>query len=44
MAAGTIPARFFAQGRARPDAPGYYVRRGEDVIDTWPILAARKLR
>ncbi|MCA9714149.1 MAG: AMP-binding protein [Myxococcales bacterium] len=29
MAAGTIPARFFAQGRARPDAPGYYVRRGD---------------
>ncbi len=29
MASGTIPARFFAQGRARPDAPGYYVRRGD---------------
>ncbi|MBK6560956.1 alanine racemase [Candidatus Amarobacter glycogenicus] len=22
----------------------YYVRRGEEVIDTWPILAARKFR
>jgi D-serine deaminase-like pyridoxal phosphate-dependent protein len=22
----------------------YYVRRGDEVIDTWPILAARKFR
>ena len=29
MASGTIPSRFFAQGRARPDAPAYYVRDGD---------------
>jgi D-serine deaminase-like pyridoxal phosphate-dependent protein len=22
----------------------YYVRRGDEIIDTWPILAARKFR
>lgn len=28
MVTDSVPARFFAQGLARPEAPGYFVRRG----------------
>ena len=42
MIADTIPARLFAQGRSRPGAPAYFVRRGGDWQATsWGEYAAQ---